>query len=267
MKPKIAIIGCGWLGLPLAKKLIEQGFKVKGSTTSVTKIGTLEKAGILPFQITISENEIVGDIDRLLHECEIAIVNIPPGLRKNPSSNYYKKIDLLRSKIEDSTINKLLFISSTSVYKNQNEVITEKTVLKPDTQIGKQLLDAEQLIKDSKNYETTILRYSGLIGPDRHPVKFLSAKNDLKNGNSPVNLVHLEDCIDVVFFIINNALWKDEFNIAYPDHPTRASYYIKAARDRALALPIFQKNVNSGGHKIISSEKIQRLGFRFKKPI
>ena len=50
---KISILGCGWLGLPLAKALIGNGFSVNGSTTSIDKIGLLENAGITPFLIEI----------------------------------------------------------------------------------------------------------------------------------------------------------------------------------------------------------------------
>lgn len=46
---KISILGCGWLGLPLAKALIENGFSVKGSTTSTDKLTALENDGITPF--------------------------------------------------------------------------------------------------------------------------------------------------------------------------------------------------------------------------
>ena len=31
---KVAILGCGWLGLPLAIKLLKSGYHVNGSTTS-----------------------------------------------------------------------------------------------------------------------------------------------------------------------------------------------------------------------------------------
>ena len=48
---KISILGCGWLGLPLAKALIGNGFSVKGSTTSYEKISGLEQGGITTFLI------------------------------------------------------------------------------------------------------------------------------------------------------------------------------------------------------------------------
>jgi 3-hydroxyisobutyrate dehydrogenase-like beta-hydroxyacid dehydrogenase len=51
---QISILGCGWLGLPLAKALLENGFAVKGSTTSQEKLSVLENSGIQPFLIALS---------------------------------------------------------------------------------------------------------------------------------------------------------------------------------------------------------------------
>jgi UDP-N-acetyl-D-mannosaminuronate dehydrogenase len=45
-KLTLAIVGCGWLGLPLALKALESGQKVKGSTTSHSKVEELEKMGL-----------------------------------------------------------------------------------------------------------------------------------------------------------------------------------------------------------------------------
>jgi 3-hydroxyisobutyrate dehydrogenase-like beta-hydroxyacid dehydrogenase len=45
---KISILGCGWLGFPLAKALLEK-VPHQWSTTSPDKISILEKAGIHPF--------------------------------------------------------------------------------------------------------------------------------------------------------------------------------------------------------------------------
>ena len=51
----VSIIGCGWLGLPLAEFLVQQGFHVRGSTTRAEKLKPLEEKGIEAFQITAGE--------------------------------------------------------------------------------------------------------------------------------------------------------------------------------------------------------------------
>ena len=90
---QISILGCGWLGLPLAKSLLEKRFSVKGSTTSFEKISALESNGIQPFQIELSETEIKGEIDSFLANSEILIIDIPPKLRGVSSENFVKKIE------------------------------------------------------------------------------------------------------------------------------------------------------------------------------
>ena len=77
----ISILGCGWLGFPLAKSLLQKGYLINGSTTSLEKIPVLEHAGIVPFNIQLSEDKIVGEIDSFLENSEILIIDIPPKLR------------------------------------------------------------------------------------------------------------------------------------------------------------------------------------------
>ncbi len=52
---QISILGCGWLGVPLAESLIKKGFSIKGSTTSEEKIEILTKKGIEAFLISIRQ--------------------------------------------------------------------------------------------------------------------------------------------------------------------------------------------------------------------
>ena len=50
---KVSILGCGWLGIPLAKALLKKGLLVKGSTTTVEKISLLKSFGVEPHLISI----------------------------------------------------------------------------------------------------------------------------------------------------------------------------------------------------------------------
>lgn len=260
MNKNISIIGCGWLGLPLAKELVKTGCIVKGSTTSADKIERLKTAGILPFVVSISEDGIAGDIDGCLKASEILVINIPPGLRKNPKANFVKQMDLLCRKIERSTIKKVLYISSTSVYDEALEipVITVDTAPNGQSYAAKQLIGAEQIFKTSPAFETTILRFGGLIGGDRNPAKFLSGKKEVKDPEGPVNLIHQEDCIAIIKTIIKHEHWNTDFNAAAPQHPTRETYYTSLCEKQQLPIPQFERATPSKG-KIISSEKVQRI--------
>ncbi len=264
----ISILGCGWLGFPLAKSLLKKGFLVKGSTTTLEKISVLENAGINAFQIALSEKEIIGEMADFLSNSQILIIDIPPKLRGNSSDNFIQKIKNLIPFIEKSSVAKVIFVSSTSVYSDaiSIDLITEKTSPNPDTESGRQLLEAEIVLQNNSNFKTTVIRFGGLIGEDRHPIKFLAGRENLENPEAPINLIHQVDCIEIITEILGKNCFGETFNAVAPFHPTRKVYYSKKALELNLPLPKFDESKPSVG-KIISSEKVLTvLEYEFQKP-
>ena len=268
---QISILGCGWLGLPLAKALLENEFSVKGSTTSVEKLSVLENSGITPYLIVLSEDKPTGNLDDFLENSKILIIDVPPKLRGSEKENFVSKIKNVIPFIEKSTVENVLFISSTSVYGEDNLEVTEETELNPDTESGRQLIKSEQLLQSNSNFKTTILRFGGLIGEDRHPIKFLAGRKNIENPNAPINLIHQEDCISIILEILRQAQndkleWNETFNAVTPFHPSRKEYYTQKALDLNLAIPEFTIE-NSYFGKTISSAKVENvLGYTFTKP-
>lgn len=255
---QISILGCGWLGLPLAKALSNDGFRVKGSTTSPEKVSILKNEGISPYIIVLNSKEALGDLNGFLMGSNILIIDIPPKLRGENSELFTDKIQTLLPHIEASGIKNIIFISSTAVYADDNTVVTEDTPARPITESGKQLLESEIILQSNPNFKTTVLRFGGLIGEDRHPVKYLAGKEDIENPHAPVNLIHQEDCIGIIRKIIEKDVWGETFNAVAPYYPTRENYYIKKATDLGLPLPKFsQKNESAG--KTVAVKKIEGI--------
>ena len=272
----ISILGCGWFGLPLAKSLLSKGYNVKGSTTSATKLKTLKEAEIIPFQIQLNEQEIIGNVSAFLHETDVLIIAIPPGLRKEILSSeemtFMNKMKTLIPYIEKSGIQKVLFVSSTSVYGDRFpiEEYTESTQTHPDTESGRQLVLSEKLLQSNIHFKTTVIRFGGLLGEDRHPIKFLAGRTQIENPDGPVNLIQKEDCIGIIIKALDFACkdkWGETFNAVAPQHPTRKTYYQKKAQQFNLPLPNFVEDTKSKG-KIISSKKVETiLDYSFQKEI
>lgn len=268
MNKVLGVIGCGWLGLPLAKKLVEQGFGVKGTTTSKEKMAVLSNVGIEPYWVQISETEILGDILDFLEGIHTLVVNIPPKLRgKGPKENYVHKIGLLSTAIESSSVREVLFVSSTSVYGDDQGEVDEETIPVPTSEAGKQLLATEELLKENTLFKTTFVRFAGLIGPDRHPINMLSGRTDLSGGNAPVNLIHLDDCIGIITSIIQKNEWGQIINGVYPAHPTKESYYTQKALEKGLNPPRYAKNILENSKKITSCSLFITKYYRFSTAI
>ncbi len=265
----ISVLGCGWLGFPLAKKLIEEGHIIKGSTTRREKMKMLTDEGISPYQIRIFEEGVQGDLSAFLDGSELLIINIPPGLRKDPSGNYINKISRLTDFAEKASVKQVIFVSSTSVYEDTTEfpVYTEEDESNGTAKNSVQLQAAENILKSNSNFGTTIIRFGGLIGPGRHPVKYLSGKKGIKNPEAPVNLIHLEDCTGIILKIIENKAWGETLNAVFPDHPTKAEYYQKVAKDKNLSIPEFDKQVSSKGKIIDSLKVLEKLRYIFQQGI
>ncbi|MBO3115124.1 NAD(P)H-binding protein [Winogradskyella sp. DF17] len=267
MKPKISILGCGWLGLDLAKLLVNSGYDVKGSTTTKAKLKQLQENAIRPFHIELTEDGITGNFTAFLSECDILILAIPPGLRKNPNKSHVKEMQHVVKALQRSTVKKLVYVSSTSVFKDDFHfpIISEKTAPNSTNNSAQQLIEIEQLLSSIPQIKTTIIRFSGLVGEDRHPGYYLRGRKNISNPEAPINLIHKTDCIAIISQIINQNIWDEAFNASYPNHPERKTYYTEFCNTRQLPVPSFSMSQKSKGKIIDSSYLVQTLSYSFNK--
>lgn len=223
---QVSILGCGWLGLPLAKKCLAEGFHVKGSTSTAEKLSQLEDVGITAFRLQLHEDAIHGDIAGFLDGSQIVIVDIPPGLRGNPDSDFVQKMHHLVSAINQSTIRRVLFVSSTSVFKDAADFphYSEADVPNGDSETARQLATVERLLLDNDQFTASVLRMGGLCGPGRDPRIFLAGPRAISNRYAPVNLIHQEDGIALILRIIARNAWGEIFHGVHPEHPQRKTY-------------------------------------------
>jgi nucleoside-diphosphate-sugar epimerase len=261
----VSILGCGWLGLPLACHLIEKGINVKGSVTNAGVFPVLQERGIAPYQILLSPELSGDDLDGFFR-CDILIINFPPERRPDITTYHPAQIQSLIHAIIKYRIPNVLFISSTSVYPDINREVFEYEDLQPEKGSGQALKVVENLFQEQKGFVTTIVRFGGLVGYDRLPGRFLAAKKNVANADAPVNIIHRDDCIEIINHIIQQEIWGEVFNACADEHPLRKDYYRQAAILAGFEPPEFAEN----GHvyfKIVNSDKLKkRLNFQFKYP-
>ena len=260
-------MGCGWLGLPLGEALLEINYNIKGTTTREQRLSELESKGVAPFLIRLDENQIHGPIDEFFNGLEILVINIPPNLRSDRSENYVAKIKRLKSHLKASGVNKVIFVSSTSVYGDISGEVSVTTLPQPVSESGRQLLESEQLLLTDPDLHTTVVRFGGLIGPKRHPANQLSGRKGLKNGDHPVNLIHLDDCLQILISIIEQNWWDTVFNAVYPAYPSKAAYYASECLKRGLPVPEYVDAVGGKAGKKVKSERLLEKGFEFTTDI
>ncbi|MGB0895127.1 MAG: SDR family NAD(P)-dependent oxidoreductase [Parashewanella sp.] len=242
----ITIIGCGWFGLPLGQYLSQKQYQVFGSKRAQDDADQLSQYGINGFQFDLSsvgDGELMSTRKRIHKyiDTQLLVVNIPPNRRQH--NNYLLQLADLIKIINIEHYEKVIFISSSGVYEDVPKRVKEQDA-SPHSESSDILLKAEQLFLQFANVQ--ILRFAGLIGKQRHPVRYLSGKTAMAGANKVVNLVHLTDCINSVVCLLENTPKQTIYNVCSPDHPTKKDYYTQAAKKLQLVAPEFKVDPSKG---------------------
>ncbi|AGN84753.1 SDR family oxidoreductase [Enterobacter sp. R4-368] len=265
---KVAIIGLGWLGMPLALSLTARGWQVTGSKTSQDGVEAARMCGIESYVLNL-EPELVCesvDLDALM-QVDALVITLP-ARRSGPGEEFYLQA---MQEIVDSAlayrIPRIIFTSSTSVYGDAPGVIKETTPRQPVTASGRVLKELEDWLHNLPGTSVDILRLAGLVGPARHPGRFLAGKT-APNGQHGVNLVHLEDVIAAITLLLQAPKGGHIYNLCAPGHPSRKSFYTAMARQLGLTPPTFtaSRSDDEKGKIIDGSRICNELGFDYLYP-
>lgn len=264
----ISILGCGWLGLPLAEHLRDSGHSIKGSTTSRDKLALLKGKNIQPYLIRL-DPDLNADADPGFWDADLLVLNIPPGRgRENVEAFHLRQIQSVVNRLQESSIGEVIFVSSTSVYPEKPDIVGEEDT-KPGEAVrdtGNALLKAEQLLMNHSSFETTVIRFGGLYGYDRHPVNHLAGRTNLSRGNAPVNLIHQDDCIGIIRALIDSDIRNQIFNGVSDGHPPKKMYYPAIAEAKDLSPPEYARDEGKD-YKVVSNLKLKHmLDYEFKYP-
>lgn len=263
----ISILGCGWLGFPLAQSLLSEGHTVKGSTTSEKKIKKLKQSGIETYLMKLPE-QLNSEENSSFWKADILFLNIPPDRgNSNITEDYPALIEQVVKKAVSEEIQWIIFASSTSVYSPIGGLTTEGDAKpgKASRPSGEAVFKAEQVLQNSP-LDTTIIRFGGLYGYGRHPVKFLAGKKDLSDSSKPVNLIHQTDCLNIIQKIIDLDKRNEIYNAVSDGHPPRQEFYISAAHHFNLPEPHFIKDGRKD-YRVVSNNKLKKeLNYTFSYP-
>jgi len=250
----ISILGCGWLGLPMAKKLIENGFSVNGSTTQDSKFESLSTHKINPFLINISHKTTLTDPkNSKFWESSIIIISIPPRIRKSPIEEHVNDLENLVIHLKNLPHNPWIFYTSTTgVYENS----TDKWITENNNNLVETYSKIENTIKSHP--KNIIFRLAGLVNSERLIITNLSNKEITVQENEVINLIHQDDVIHTILSFIKNGnfIENEIYNICSNTHPLKTQFYTDMCLLFEIPKPIFHITPNTNGKKQISNSKI-----------
>ena len=257
-KESVLIVGCGWVGKKLGRALNKQGYTVYGTTRSISNFSSLEIHGIQPVQFELPVQDI-STID--LPPVNSVVISTSPG-RGGDRSDYPTSIKQLAQLWVDSNAQVIMY-SSTSAYENALGEVREHHT-SPEKNSTNALIAAEGELKNALP-NSVILRLSGLYGEDRHPVKYLSGRKNIKDGDAPVNLVHRDDVIGVTTLVIEKDIRNEIFNVCSPEHPKKKKIYTTIAKRLEMEEPHFCDG-GADGKKVSPQKLIHQYGYSYLHP-
>ena len=261
----VLVMGCGWLGMALARALVASGHRVLGTTTTPEHLPAMEAAGIDPHLLRLGINfdePAENKLHRLLQMADVLVLNVPP--RASAAGAYPALLRPVHRAVAAAGTRHVIFVSSTSVYSDEPRVMHESDAVSTRDAASDVLRAEGHFVPRYGQWKSTVVRLGGLIGPDRSPGRFLAGRRDLANGNAPVNLLHLTDAVGVLSAIIKYGTWGHTFNVCSAQHPLRRDFYPAAAQYLNLESPTFKEESGPGGKTIDSSLVRSLVPYQFQ---
>jgi nucleoside-diphosphate-sugar epimerase len=257
----VAIIGSGWLGSELARQLLNNGVDVVGTSRNPQKREQLNKAGVRAIDVDVYQPESFQQTE--LTTAKIWIIAIAAGLNRRDPNAYVRAMRTLIEHAVQTDIERVVFISTSSVYGSATRQVNEDSAVAPQTNSAKAHVEVEEILRELLPKRHYVLRLAGLISEQRHPVRRMVLRSDIENGHHVVNLIHRTDVVNALLVLCEiEPVKRGTLHLCAPDHPSRYEYYTWAAKQLTLPPPQFVLPVDEAlqGKTIDCTKSLQALG-------
>ncbi len=257
------IVGCGYLGLHVARRWIAAGHAVAGVVRSSAGAESLARAGVRPIVADVTQPATLLDLpatDTLLY----AVGYDPAGGATRTAAH----VEGLRAVLDALApqVRRVVLISSTGVHGEQGGGwVDESSSCQPLRESGRALLAAEEALAAHRlGALGIVLRLAGIYGPGRLPRRADLARGEplpIAAGEC-VNLIHVEDAAAAVLAAEAFAQPPRTYLIS-DGHPVeRREYFSELARQFGLPRPSFRDPLpgeasgHRGGNKRVSNARM-----------
>jgi nucleoside-diphosphate-sugar epimerase len=229
----ISIIGCGYIGKRLARRLLDKHYAVTGIVSSETSLEQCQQQNI-PCKLI--------DLDQL-HD------HINPGGQRiiylAPPPNHGQqdtRVSNLLNALEHPP-EKFVLISTTGVYGDcKGDWIDETTPLNPTADRAHRRIDLERQVQAYCHRHQTplvILRVAGIYGPGKLPLKRIqSGQPIVSKADSPyTNRIHADDLVSICERALLNLNIEGVYNVTDGHPSTMYDYFNQVAAAMSLPAP------------------------------
>jgi nucleoside-diphosphate-sugar epimerase len=190
----ILIIGCGYVGVPLAKAWMRIGHTVYGTTRGAARLELLKGEGIQPVRLDLLKPPFQ------LPEAELVYFLVSGSQDETLSKGMTHALSALAPRPPQ----RFIYSSSTGVYgDHQGGWVDEGSERRATHPAGQRLIRTEEILLSeikTSGFPGIIARLSGIYGPNRIPGRDLVLKGGPMVGDPDayLNLIHLDDLVHLL---------------------------------------------------------------------
>lgn len=276
---RVAILGCGYLGLETGRQLNAAGYDVLGVRRSETGLARIRESGLTAVAADLTDPGSLADIPDVS-----ALVVSPTPDARSPDAARETYITGLESVIghfggRETAPDRLIYTSSTGVYGDQGgDWVTESTPLSPLGQRGHILVEAERTVRETAAFDWTIVRLAGINGPERYRLRrYLTTPVD----PGYRNLIHRDDAASLITTLSVDEILSNEVVIGVDEEPVSKWKFVEWLAAECGAEPPPRVSVSerledpslSGtakerirANKRCSNAKLRSFDFTYKHP-
>lgn len=227
------IIGCGYVGLQVAQKLLTQQKVVTALTHSESKQSQLAAQQV---QVCYGDLDQPSSLHTLPTQVDTLFYFAPPPSKGTNDTRMTHFLSAFQAKPKRAVL-----ISTTGVYGDcQGAWIDETQALNPQTDRAKRRIDAEQQWQqwaEAQQVTWAILRVAGIYGANRLPIARLEQGLPVLDERiAPYsNRIHVSDLVDAC--VAAGQQGQGIFNITDGNPTTMTDYFNQVAKALQLPLP------------------------------
>jgi nucleoside-diphosphate-sugar epimerase len=221
----VLIVGCGDIGLRVARILQTSSCEVTGLTRAAKGAERLRRARVEP---------VIGDLDDAESLAELPtggklVFYLAPPPGGGPVDGRMR--NFCAAVGGEKVPGKVVYMSTSGVYGDCGGArVTEETPVKPQTSRAQRRVDAETTLLEwgrANKVPVVILRVTGIYGPGRLPLARLQQGHPVLNEKEspPTNRIHADDLAAVCVAAAEKAADGEIFNVSDGQSGTMTGYF------------------------------------------
>ncbi len=275
----IAVIGAGFIGAPLVRRLVADGQTLRVFTRGGDwREGEAPAKPIVELRALDLVQASVDDLRRALGDVSALVLAYATGGTQDRRALYVEGARKLVAALGDAEgLARVIYCSSTSALPDGDGPLDEGTAAWPEHERGRVQREAEQIIREGFGRRAIVLRLAGLYGPGRELGKLYLRRpvaTQRGHGWKATNLIHRDDAVEALRLAIEldaRHLADDGLvvHVCDDDHRPRREMLDRLAARSGLEAPRWEAPAPSGppqGKRVSNDRMKSMLGLTLRHP-